>query len=144
MKLPEGIERFGWGVLLTIGPYIVGVFIYAGLTLLLDAKANDHQGFMIAGVLAATYRALEADWIDQKEPYSAAQVVQNLTVALVAGAISVALHSVWAFFLLDWLNWTAYIGIPAGLVGGAIMVMNSPKDLSRLRYRRRVADEADD
>jgi hypothetical protein len=144
MKLPEIVERFGWGVLLSIGPFIAGALIYTGVSMLLDAKGSDYQLFMYAGILAAAYWALEGDWVTKDEPYSAQLVVQNLAVALVAGTVFCGMHLIWAFYLFDWLEWSIkWIGIPVGLSAGASMVMGGRKDLWNIRYEKQRAEEAE-
>ena len=144
MKAPEVVERFGWGVLLSIGPYIVGALVYLGITMLLDAEGNDFQLFIYAGVLGAAYWALEGDWVKFDEPYSASLVVTNVALALVAGALICGLHLVWVSLVFSSLDLPfKWIGIPAGLAAGASMVMGGRQDIVNIRYEKRKAEDAE-
>lgn len=137
MKVPAIVERFGWGVLLSIAPFIVGGFVYTAISMLLDADGTDTQLFMYAGILGASYWALEGDWVKPDEPYSASVVVTNLAVALMAGTVTFALHLIWAIPIFDWFGWPLkWIGIPVGLAAGASIVMGGRQDIERIRYKR--------
>lgn len=142
MKLPVSLERFLWGVLLSVGPFIVSCVIYAAGAMVLDIQLSDLHMFLVAGGGAAAYWALEGEWFEPHEPYSASLIVTNVGIALIAGATLCVLHAMWLFYVFEWLSLPMnYIGIPIGLIAGACMVMGGRRDFARVRREKKLAKE---